>query len=598
MSLCLVLTLHNVEQYAHKLNASIDYTQTSVVIVDDNSRDDSAYMFYPHTVLRTTLRHPSQLAYAANWGETQCPNTTDYVAFIDGDDFISANYIPRMMHTIVSTNADVVISQYDHVTRESLSTLPASNAEHNFWTNTLCTADVIEASPEHPCFMALTLLNPLPGRRIHKRSQMPQFREGSACFEDNAHWWDILATRPRIAVVRESLYTHRSSRSLREQPDQSHMLWHIKYVVSRYKSDAALVPYICKWIETKSVWKTAHDKHVRSTLRTRINLMCNNDEMYTFSVVIPCHNIARWSSTLASLMNELLAKSKLHGISTQIIFVNARSTDATDRHLRAIAKDRPNVLVMHSKSMYAGNARNYAVPFVMGKWCAFLDADDIIKPNAWISAVRTAMTQDADVVFVKYKRMKMSKFTWRLAPMFNNDAQIWKHIENIHTVAIENATAAFGFINYPWTRLVRTSLIQTQNIHFGVGEVHNDILYHWLSLAHARRIAFVNDVGVIHRYHSRQLTALKSKDREYVSSDICLVHRRVSQELIWPLIRQLFIAFSRELFKWIATSFTTSSYFNDTTSTTLKCIASDDKYSCVNAMMKVVSRKSFPVVGR
>lgn len=96
-----------------------------------------------------------------------------------------------------------------------------------------------------------------------------------------------------------------------------------------------------------------------------------------FSVVIPCHNAAKYfSETLDSLVAQTLQDF-------EVMIVDDFSKD-TDELLTVVQNysDRLNItLVRTSKNINGAAARNLGVALSQGRYIAFLDADDLFLPN-------------------------------------------------------------------------------------------------------------------------------------------------------------------------------------------------------------------------
>lgn len=148
---------------------------------------------------------------------------------------------------------------------------------------------------------------------------------------------------------------------------------------------------------------------------------------------------------------------------------------------------------------------------------------------------------------------------------------------------------AISLINYPWTRLVRTNMFFEDLVHFGIEPVHNDVLFHWLSLALARRVAFIDSVGVVHRYHHPskhvQTTRVGGQERESLHAALRLVHRRLaSQKALWAMgvIKPNFHKTVVTLLEWAASKFPgLSRRFHRECAFTRQCTLEDDEHACV-----------------
>ncbi len=92
-----------------------------------------------------------------------------------------------------------------------------------------------------------------------------------------------------------------------------------------------------------------------------------------FSVIIPLYNKADYiSECLESALNQSFDDY-------EIVIVNDGSTDSSVAKVESFTSTK--IKLFHQDNLGASNARNNAASFAKGTYIAFLDADDIWKPN-------------------------------------------------------------------------------------------------------------------------------------------------------------------------------------------------------------------------
>ena len=110
----------------------------------------------------------------------------------------------------------------------------------------------------------------------------------------------------------------------------------------------------------------------------------------TISVIIPSYNADKWlSATVASVR----AQSRP---ADEVIVVDDGSTDGTEDLCRGFGLD---VRYVRRENGGLAAARNTGVANTTGEWLLFLDADDILLPDALASLASTAAAMDAGVVY-------------------------------------------------------------------------------------------------------------------------------------------------------------------------------------------------------
>src|SRR5690606_29093225 len=92
-----------------------------------------------------------------------------------------------------------------------------------------------------------------------------------------------------------------------------------------------------------------------------------------FSVVIPLYNKAsNISKTILTVLNQNFSKF-------EIIIVNDGSTDNSLDIVKTFSDER--IVVIDQKNGGVSKARNTGIEHAKNDWIAFLDADDLWKPN-------------------------------------------------------------------------------------------------------------------------------------------------------------------------------------------------------------------------
>jgi glycosyltransferase involved in cell wall biosynthesis len=108
------------------------------------------------------------------------------------------------------------------------------------------------------------------------------------------------------------------------------------------------------------------------------------------SVIIPCHNAARWiRDTLRSVANQT-------HLPHEIIVID---DDSADGSLAAIEQSNIAVKLLRVKANNAAIARNAGIEVASGNWIALLDADDVWYPHHLSRAV-SLLANSNDVAFM------------------------------------------------------------------------------------------------------------------------------------------------------------------------------------------------------
>ena len=118
-----VVPVFNVEKYLHQCIESLlnqTYRNLEIILVDDGSTDNSGAICdkYRQKDQRIKVIHKCNqgLGFARNSGMKE--TTSDYITFMDSDDYADEDMIEELMRPIIDENADTVIGGFKKVNDE------------------------------------------------------------------------------------------------------------------------------------------------------------------------------------------------------------------------------------------------------------------------------------------------------------------------------------------------------------------------------------------------------------------------------------------------------------------------------------------------
>lgn len=110
----IIVPVYNIEKYIEKCIRSIlnqSFKKIEVILVDDGSTDGSLAICQQYSKLderiKVITKENGGLSSARNEGIKQ--STGEYIAFIDGDDFVHPQYIEKLYNTLSSFDADMSV---------------------------------------------------------------------------------------------------------------------------------------------------------------------------------------------------------------------------------------------------------------------------------------------------------------------------------------------------------------------------------------------------------------------------------------------------------------------------------------------------------
>lgn len=577
-----VMPVYNVEPYLDVAISSVlnqEFADIELILIDDASTDDGRRIIRKYwqsdpRVRVFALDHntiggagvPSNIGIRGARGE--------YIAFADSDDHVTAHGLARLVSLAETHEADLVVGDFKTFSEKIQE--GTQSYDHAVWGELPLNTPISALN-----YPALFRLSPVPWRKLYRRSFLLkhdiEYPEGDYFYEDNPLHWFVLSRANSVVMCDEVISFHRMDREGQTMSAASYKLGafvnHMNTILgylatSTSKNRDALFEaffnYLARtnWVANNQTQESAKglirhgmnsifqrarlaapDAKVAPELRARL---ASYGEAYPdtdLTIVIPVFNSA---DLLQQTVDSVLAVS---GIRINVILVDDGSTDASLRIMEEYENANDNVHVFAQGNRGAGRARNSVIPLCTGRYTFFLDADDVIDPEALVAAVKQADSDAADLLFFKYRL----EFTdeGRREKMPNSDRDIWRKLRGSvrHT---ERQKLVARLINYPWNRIIRTSLLHDANIFFGATIVNNDVLYHWHSVVSAQKISTLDVVVCTHRKFATrdQVTNIQDERRMAVLEAIRSTHERIATLDAYPNVRAEWEGFATHLLDW------------------------------------------------
>ena len=230
-------------------------------------------------------------------------------------------------------------------------------------------------------------------------------------------------------------------------------------------------------------------------------------------VVIPhYHDLDR----LPTLLNELGSCNLI----AQVVVCDD-GTPEIDEQVSSISipKHLDFKLVHNKRKKGAGGARNSGLKHINQPFVWFIDADDnFINVEEFQSAFNNLIkgaTTEPDVIVMPYADSRFSSAGEYLTSF--SDEMKWQNSSN-EDGPISDAFRSdlMQLPNYPWNKICSAKYMKKNKIVFEETIVHNDILFHWLTLLKSDDIHWLDVRTIYHNvddlYGSR-LTQLQSNSR-------------------------------------------------------------------------------------
>jgi glycosyltransferase involved in cell wall biosynthesis len=577
-----IMPVYNVEPYLDAAISSVleqDFTDIELILIDDASTDNgrriiAKYWKKDPRVRVFALDHntlggagvPSNVGIRAARGE--------YIAFADSDDYVTKSGLARMVKLAETHEAELVIGDFQTFSDKlKEGTAPY---DHAVWKEFPLNTPISAFS--HP---DLFRLSPVPWRKLYRRDFMQKngilYPEGDYFYEDNPLHWFVLSRAQRVVACDDVISFHRQEREGQTMGAQAYKLgsfvnhantvlnyisestderrdvlfeaffsyldrsnWTVKSQTQ--PSAAALIRRGLGDIYERAI-AAAPNVIVPPLIRSRLVTYRSAYPDVDLTIVIPVFNSA---DLLRQTLDSVLA---LTGLRFNVLAVDDGSTDDSLSVLKEYEANHANVHVFAQGNRGAGRARNSIIPLCTGRYTFFLDADDVVDADALAAAVAQADAESADLLFVKYRIDFVDE--GRSQAMFGSDRELWTQLPDLTSNEQRQALMA-RLINYPWNRVIRTSLLHDANIFFGATVVHNDVLYHWHSIVSAQSISYLDVEVCAHRKFAtrNQVTNISDARRLAVLEALRSTHERISTLSSFPNVQEEWRAFALHLLDW------------------------------------------------
>lgn len=169
------------------------------------------------------------------------------------------------------------------------------------------------------------------------------------------------------------------------------------------------------------------------------------------SVIIPCYNVEKF---IKDCIDSLCSQTYKN---YEAIFINDGSTDRTPQLLESLCKDKPNFKIVTRENGGLSAARNSGLEIAGGEYIAFLDSDDMYRPN-YLEALYSLLTdKNLDVAMCSFECVKENAGADKLKRIkIKSKPTVYDNAEEVICRIMTNWNLHFA----PWNKLLRRSLLE------------------------------------------------------------------------------------------------------------------------------------------
>jgi glycosyltransferase involved in cell wall biosynthesis len=241
---------------------------------------------------------------------------------------------------------------------------------------------------------------------------------------------------------------------------------------------------------------------------------------YEVTIGIPVYNSEKYlKETLESALSQTFP-------SIEYLIMDDCSTDTSMAIVQAYQQTHPrgeHIRIIHQpRNMGIGIARNRIIDEAQGQYLYFLDADDIITPDAISLLHENAIQNDAEMVYASHERIE--EFDG------NHNTTVFQHAKRNFTQENEFANYAYeeyGRLPAPvWNILFRMDVFRKNQLRFADTNFWEDFTFHMDLPSYVTRVSMLPDITYKYICRSGSLSNFQKRthiDKQEIEKTIAAV---------------------------------------------------------------------------
>lgn len=221
----------------------------------------------------------------------------------------------------------------------------------------------------------------------------------------------------------------------------------------------------------------------------------------------------------------------------ELIIIDDGSTDKSLDIIESYLKRDSRIKFFTTNHEGAGPARNVGIANARGFYTLFADADDVYDYHMISSMYSKAVYTNADVVICAYRKFDNitgdSLWDFRPKDIFLKKDRIYaSEYSEILFMAVPPS---------PWGKLIKSSVIKENAIHFQNLTSCNDVAFSYSLLSYAKILAFVNTILLFYRANTgKNISKDRSSQAENIFYALAELENRLKLNNTYNVLRKTF----------------------------------------------------------
>ncbi len=207
----IIIPIYNVENYLDKCLTSVveqEYKNIEIICVNDGSKDKSEEIVLKYKEKDKRIiyikKENGGLSSARNVGIDKASG--DYICFVDSDDWISKDYVSKLMESIIENNSDIAICNIKQLYSDGKEKEVTFKISNNKVLNS------------HDALKELFIGNVLQNHAVNKVYKISLFRDNKIYFPIGKIYEDVFTTyklfmvSSKISLINDYLYFYLQER--------------------------------------------------------------------------------------------------------------------------------------------------------------------------------------------------------------------------------------------------------------------------------------------------------------------------------------------------------------------------------------------------
>lgn len=227
--------------------------------------------------------------------------------------------------------------------------------------------------------------------------------------------------------------------------------------------------------------------------------MISMKELPFFSIIVPVYNVEPY---LEDCINSIMSQTFE---SFELILVDDGSTDSSGKICDVFSQNYTNIIVTHKKNGGLSSARNVGIGQSRGDYVIFVDGDDMINDDCFLSNLFSAITENGKPDVALYPNaLSLNTYTHQIGRIRKNkfDSVCVMSAESDLRRIVEDRFIAVA----AWTKAVSREVIVENNLLFVEGETSEDFEWTFHILCKARTYVYLNGFYYVYRHRPGSIT--------------------------------------------------------------------------------------------